>query len=135
MLAGFEVVFKLALQIVNIVKVHIGDLFHGGFHVAGQGNVNDQQRPVGALLHNLSNLVVMDHGVRSRGGSYQQVGLLQIELAKEMPVQEVFLFSTKGWGQINNAWTAATSGEKSVQQALDDAQKALLRDIEDYENQ
>jgi arabinosaccharide transport system substrate-binding protein len=65
----------------------------------------------------------------------QQVGLLQIELAKEMPVQEIFLFSAKGWGQINNAWTAATSGEKSVKQALDDAQKALLREIEDYQNQ
>lgn len=65
----------------------------------------------------------------------QQVGLLQIEMAKEMPVQEIFMFSSKGWGQINNAWTAITSGEKSVQQALEDAQKALLREIEDYKNQ
>jgi ABC-type glycerol-3-phosphate transport system substrate-binding protein len=63
----------------------------------------------------------------------QQTGLLQIELAKEMPVQEVFMFSAKGWGQINNAWTAVTSGEKDVQQALDDAQEELMREIEDYQ--
>jgi arabinosaccharide transport system substrate-binding protein len=63
----------------------------------------------------------------------QQVGLLQIEMAKEMPIQEVFQFSARGWGKVNEAWTAITSGESTVQKALEDAQKALLKEIEDYQ--
>ncbi len=63
----------------------------------------------------------------------QQVALLLIEMAKEMPVQEVFQYSSRGWGRVNEAWTAITSGAKPVLKALEDEQQVLLREIEDYE--
>jgi hypothetical protein len=59
--------------------------------------------------------------------------LLLIEMAKEMPIQEVFMFTTKGWGQLNNVWTTITGGEKTIPEALKEAQELLMIEIEDYQ--
>lgn len=63
----------------------------------------------------------------------QEIGLLLIEMAKEMPVQEIFLFSSKGWGRLNDVWTSITGGEKTIQEALEDAQEELMTEIEQYD--
>jgi ABC-type glycerol-3-phosphate transport system substrate-binding protein len=63
----------------------------------------------------------------------QKIGVLLIEMAKEMPVQEVFMFSSKGWGRINDVWTSITGGEKTVEEALKDAQEELMLEIEQYD--
>ena len=63
----------------------------------------------------------------------QQIGLLQIEMAKEMPVQEVFLFSVRGWGRLNDVWTAITGNQKTIKEALAEAQKELMKEIEEYQ--
>ena len=65
-------------QVVHVEPGDAGDLAHGHVDVAGHGDVDDEQRPVGPLGHHRDQVACSTMGAWRTGGGEQQVDLGQV---------------------------------------------------------
>ncbi len=63
-----------AVEVVHVEERHAGDVGSGGIDVAGDGDVHDQQRPVGTDRHEIGELDLSDHEARGSGSGEQDIG-------------------------------------------------------------
>ena len=74
----FDVVINNAFQVVYGVQVDVFQFAHLGFHVPGNGNIQDKYRPVFALQKSGFDHVPAQQRTRACGGRDDDIGLVQV---------------------------------------------------------
>ena len=81
-LALLEVLSGDALEVVDVVNVHVLELVAVGIDVARHGNIDEQQRPMAPLPEQPLKLVACEHVVRRGGAANDNVNLLELLLPR-----------------------------------------------------
>ncbi len=105
-LALLEVLSGDALEVVDVVNVHVLELVAVGIDVARHGNVHEQQRPVATLPEQPLKLVACEHVVRRGGAANDNVNLLELLLPR-VEADGAAIIEARGLSSAASAASAA----------------------------